>query len=211
MRDVDEGHAEPTLHDAELDPQLLAELRVEIRERLVEQEDLGLDHECPRDRHSLLLTSRELAGPAIAEAREPDEGEGLVHPPLPIGGSDVGDAKAVCDVVPYGHMREQRVILEDHRGTTTMRRQVVHAPPADLDIAGVRVVEPGDHPQRRRLPATGRAEERRERAPRNVERDVVHGEHTPEPLGDVGDAEVDRLRHGRHQGRSGRARARRRR
>ena len=59
MRDVDRGDAEPALELPQLDAHALTELRVEARERLVEEEQLRLSHERARERESLLLTSLE--------------------------------------------------------------------------------------------------------------------------------------------------------
>ena len=57
-----------------------AQRRVEVRERLVEQQDRGIGCERPRDRDPLLLATRELvraAAPLVAEA---DELEHLADP-----------------------------------------------------------------------------------------------------------------------------------
>ena len=42
---------------ANLELHLFAKLLVERAERLVHQDQLGLEHECPRDRGSLLLAA----------------------------------------------------------------------------------------------------------------------------------------------------------
>src|SRR5207248_7324694 len=60
VRDVDERHPEALLERAELPPQRLAQLRVEVRERLVEEEDLRLDDERARHGDALLLSARQL-------------------------------------------------------------------------------------------------------------------------------------------------------
>ena len=64
--------------------------------------------------------------------------------------------------------------------------------PKIADAAGGRVLEPGDHPQRRGLAAPGRAEQREELAVGDVEVDVVDRDHRlgalaapGEPLGDA--------------------------
>ena len=72
MRDVHGGDAELPLQLADLLPHLHADLGIEVGQRLIEQQDLWTEHQRSRQRHALLLTSRELAGIAIAEAAEPD-------------------------------------------------------------------------------------------------------------------------------------------
>ena len=53
--DVDKGHLQLLLQRAQLPAELHAQLRVEVRERLVEEEDLGPQHERARDGDALLL------------------------------------------------------------------------------------------------------------------------------------------------------------
>ena len=55
------GEAELALQLADLDPHLLAQLGVEVGERLVEQQHVGPDGERAGQRHALLLAARELA------------------------------------------------------------------------------------------------------------------------------------------------------
>src|SRR5205085_2235774 len=55
---------------------------------------------------------------------------------------------------------------------------------AQRDLAGVRLLEPGDEPQRRRLAATARAEQREDFPARDVERRAVDSGHCAEVLAD---------------------------
>ena len=64
---------EPPLQGAQLLAELLAQLGVEIGERLVEKEHLRLDDERAGERHALLLAAGELARVAAAERGEVDE------------------------------------------------------------------------------------------------------------------------------------------
>ena len=56
-------------------------------------------------------------------------------------------------------MRVEGVVLEDHRHVAGLGRQVVDHPAAHFTVPDGDVLEPGDHPQRGRLAATGRADE----------------------------------------------------
>ena len=58
---------------------------------------------------------------------------------------------------------------------------------ADLDLAAVWPLEPGDDAQERRLAGPRRPQQRRERAVGNVDRDVVESEEVAEALRDVVD------------------------
>ena len=61
-------------------------------------------------------------------------------------------------------MREERRLLEDHHRAAPLGRDTDDRDAIEADIARVRLDQPRDHPQRRRLPAAGRAEQCDERA-----------------------------------------------
>ena len=69
VRHVDERDADLLLQVDELDLQLLAELRVECCERLVEQQHRRMRDERARDRNALLLAAGELVRIALARTR----------------------------------------------------------------------------------------------------------------------------------------------
>ena len=73
MRHQQRGHAERALQLLQLDLQLLAQLAVERAQRLVEQQDVGLEDDGAGQRHALLLAARELRRPAILQALEPHQ------------------------------------------------------------------------------------------------------------------------------------------
>ena len=70
VRDDECRGAGLTQNLAQLDPQRLAQLGVEIGERLIEQKKLGRDRERAGERDALLLAAAELAGPAFIEPFE---------------------------------------------------------------------------------------------------------------------------------------------
>src|SRR5438105_13220234 len=79
-------------------------------------------------------------------------------------------------------MGEQRVALEHGVDVTTARRHVGAVVPVEEDGAGRRLLEACDHPQRRRLAATRRSEQREELARWDVEVDAVDGREVAEAL-----------------------------
>ena len=83
--------------------------------------------------------------------------------------------QAVADVLPHAHVRIERVALEDHRDVAAPRREVGHVGAADRDLPRGHLLEAGDHPQQRRLAATGRADEHHELAVADLQADVVDG------------------------------------
>ena len=67
---------------------------IEARGRLVEEDDLGLGHERPRDRHALAHAARDLRGVLVAHARQPDLLELLLHPAPDVGGGQPASSRA---------------------------------------------------------------------------------------------------------------------
>ncbi len=82
-------------------------------------------------------------------------------------------------------MLERGVVLEHEADVATLRREGGGVVARDLDDARVGGLEPGDHPQQRRLAATARSEERGERSGRDVDRHVVECDEVAEALPDV--------------------------
>ena len=67
VRDVDHRGVESVVEVDELGAHLDAELGVEVGERLVEEEDLGIADDGAADRDALALAARKLLGPALEE------------------------------------------------------------------------------------------------------------------------------------------------
>jgi hypothetical protein len=66
VRDHHRGQSELLLQLADLDANLVPQLGVEIGERLVEQQDVGLDDERPGERDALLLAAESSRGSRAA-------------------------------------------------------------------------------------------------------------------------------------------------
>ena len=78
----------------QLAPGALAQRRVEVRERLVEQQDARLGRERPGERHPLLLAARDLADAPALEAGEVDQRQRLGHPRAALAASARPRARA---------------------------------------------------------------------------------------------------------------------
>ena len=199
-------------HDVE---DLADELRVERGGRLVEEHELGLHRQGPRDRDPLLLTAGELPGVGGALVLEPDAVEqverlglhlGLLAPLDPDG--------ALHDVLQRCHVREEVEPLEDHADLTALSGDLLvleteELRPAlrllllvaselavDPDAPGLDVLELVDAPQEGRLARAGGAEQADDLTLGDVDVDALEHLVAAERLVDV-----DRVheRHGRHQ------------
>ena len=155
---------------------LLAQLGIEIGQRLVEQDDGRLVNQCARDRDALLLAAGKLMRVARGKMGEPDLCERLLDARL-----DLGRARRRA---ASGRRRRCRTRC----GAATARRTGTQgrgraASGGQFDLArgveedacrrcaiepAVRRLEPGDRAQQRGLAAAGRPEQRHHLARRHA-------------------------------------------
>src|SRR5205085_5915315 len=127
---------------------LLAQLRVEVRERLVEQDHRRVVDERPRDRDALLLSARELVRESLAELSEPQLLEHFGDALGAFRAAHIAQLQTVGDVVEDGLVRPERVRLEDEPEVARLRGKLDRAGAveddalADEDAARVRLLEP---------------------------------------------------------------------
>src|SRR5947207_9603981 len=138
-----------------------AGLRVECAERLVHQQDPGIDGERAGDRGALLHAARELRGIAVLEPREADEVDEVAGSALPLVARQPELFRAVQHVLQHRLPWEQREVLEDDAavGTGTGNGLLLHHDRAMLDRQ-----EPADEVKERALAAAAWPEERDELA-----------------------------------------------
>ena len=127
----------------------------------------------------------------------------LSNPPLVE--APARSAQGKRQVVPGGHVRIERVLLEDEREVAGGRRLAGHVAAADPDMALVRLLQPRDEAERGGLAGPGRAEQHQELAVRDVEIHPFDGGHVAEALADAQQRDIS---HGRSPGRGVRGRSR---
>jgi hypothetical protein len=162
--DEQRGRADLDLDPPDLVAELHAHLRVEGRQRLVQQQHLGLDRERPRERDALLLAAGHLVGEPVGLCPEPDELEHVAGALLALRVLDPPQPQPEGDVLPRRHVREQRVGLEHHAHAALVRGQRRDVLAPDHDAPAVRLLEAGDQAQGGGLAAAGRAEQRHQLA-----------------------------------------------
>jgi hypothetical protein len=87
-------------------------------------------------------------------------------------------------------------VLEHHAKVAVPGRHTRHVPALDQHAARIRLLQPGDHPQDRRLAGAAGAEEGEELAGMDIERDIVGRNGGAEALVQGVEAQ-DGLGHGR--------------
>ena len=155
-----------------------------------------------RERDTLALAARELNRLALAEARQLHDLEHLVDAETPIAPGHALHAQPVGDVLAHGHVREERVVLEDGVDVPRVRRQAGDVAPRKLDPPLVGALEACDQAERRRLAGAGGAKQCEELAGGDLEVDAVDGDHVAVRLADADEPNVWHVHAGTGLGRS---------
>src|SRR5919201_1226763 len=181
---VDGRRAQVALEPLDLGPHVQAQLRVQVRERLVPQESPRVGPDRPGEGGPLALAPRELPRRALEEPVDVEHARHLRHPPRALRRGHLPHPERVGDVVGDVLVRVERVALEDHGHVAVLRLEPGHVAGADEDAAGGGLLEPGQDPKGGGLAAAGRAEQGQEGAVRDVQVEVRHGVGGAERLAD---------------------------
>ena len=185
MGDEDHGRAQAPVQLRQLQPRAAAQRRIQVGQRLVEEEDRRLLHHRAADRHALPLAAGELPRLARQQRVELQHPRRFLDAAVDLGLGQLDVAQAEGQVVAHRHVRIQRVVLEHHGQLPQARRRMGDVLPADQDASGRHFLQPGDHAQQAGLAAARRAEEHDELARRHVERQVGDDLHRAIALADL--------------------------
>ena len=146
-----------TLDDvAQLMARALAQRGIEVGQRLVQRQHARLGGERARQRHALLLASRQLVHLAPLVPGEIYERQCVRDFGVPLGEF----RKAKAHVLTHVQMGKQRVVLKHHAEAAPRRRRRRDILLGDEDATAVRCFESRQQAQHRRLAAARRTEER---------------------------------------------------
>ena len=188
--DIDRGGAQALMQLADLAAHLHPKLGVKVRERLVEQEHLGIAHNRAPHRDALALAPRQLARVApkvggkaqnIGRPRHPRGDLGLVHP---------RHLQRKAHVRGHRLVRIKRVVLEHHRDIALGRGEVVHHPITDRDLARGDAFQPRDHPQQGGFAAARRPDQHHELTVGNIHVHAVNHLKPTIGLAQIADADL---------------------
>jgi hypothetical protein len=132
---VDGGHRQLMAEVLDLRPGRDAQLGVEVRQRLVHQEHVGLAHDGAGQRHALPLAARQLGGLAVQEIVQFHHGRGAAHLLVMGRRVDTAHLQRKADVLVDVHVRVERVGLEHHRHVPVLGIEMGHHLAADQDLA----------------------------------------------------------------------------
>ena len=173
------------LQTTNLDLHIQAQVFVERGERLVEQQDARLDGQRAGQCHTLLLTARQLARIAFRECVHAHHLEHLHGLASGVTTRDAVGFETVGDIGGDGHMRKQRVVLEDDADAALARREAVHALSANMHFALGLHLQTGKNAQQGAFAAARRTEQCNQFACGYVEVDVFDHRHGAEAMPDA--------------------------
>ena len=140
MGHVDHRDFQLALNFLDLKAHALAELGVQVGQRFVQKQELGLPDQRPAQSHALLLAAGELAGHPVGVLAQMDDLQNLLHLLLDLGLWHLLDLQGVGHVVEHVHMGPHGVGLEHHADSPLFRRHehVLGAdhPAVDADFPG---------------------------------------------------------------------------
>jgi hypothetical protein len=165
------------VHLLDLGAHLHAQLGVEVRQWLVEQEHLGIAHDGAAHRDALALAARELLGLAVEQLGDVEDAGRRPDPLVDLRLRCLLELEPERHVLVHVHVRVERVVLEHHGDVAVLRRDVVHDVATDRDVAAGDLLEAGDHAKRRALAAARRPDQHDELLVRDVEVDTAHRQH----------------------------------
>ena len=154
VRNVDEGDAQLLLQAFELLLHLLSQLEIQRAQRLIQQKHLGLENHRPCDGYALPLTAGKLGRHAPLKAGQTDQRKRRHHPLLLLAFADAQHFQAIGDVLKYGHVGKQRIVLEHCIHGPLFGRQPRYIRPVDQNAAGRGALQPRNDAKRGCLSAS---------------------------------------------------------
>ena len=187
---VDAGRRDASMEFLQLATGLVAEFRIEVRQRFVEQEGGGIPDQGAAEGDTLLLAARHLSGPTIEQFLDAELTGRLRDPAIALVLGNAAKLQREFEIRAGRLVRVERVVLGDHRDVPILRRDVVHDPVTDPDLSGGDLLESGDHSKQRALAAARRTDQDEKLAVRDLQRAAADGMRAARvDLFDVGEAE----------------------
>ena len=173
MRHVDHRCAQAGEQGLELRPHALAQQRVQIGKRLVEEAEARAAHQRAPQRHALLLAPRELSGAPPEELEDAERARDLAHARAHLLARNPSRLEREREIPLDGEVGVEGVVLEHEAHAAPADGNVVEALTVQEEAPRAGLIESRNDPQQRGLAAARRAEQREHAPGTGHERDVV--------------------------------------
>ncbi len=131
MGNVNEGGAESLMNLGELGSHRRTELSVEVRQRLVEKEDLRVTDDSTTKRDTLLLTAGKCLRTAVKKVSDIEDARSFLNAALDLLLRSLAELESERHVIENRHVRIKSVVLEHHRNVAVLRCDIVYEAVAD--------------------------------------------------------------------------------
>ena len=163
--------------DAQLVGEAFAQVHIEVGKGLVQQQELRLRCQRPRQGDALLLPAREFMRVAVLGVGQADEVEHFGHARQSLGFGQMGDTKS--DVFSHVQVRKQRVVLKHHADAAGLGGDVGINAADDRfgqpDLTRRGALQPGDGAQQGGFAAARGADQHANVASAKAKRHAGHG------------------------------------
>ena len=174
---VDEGGVDALAQLDDLGAHLVTQLGVQVGQRFVHQEHLGITDDGAANSHTLTLAAGQSLGLTVQVLGDIQDGGSLPHLLVDLILGNLAQLQGKGHVLIHGHVGIERVALEHHGDIAVLGLHVVHPLAADEQIALGDILQTGHHPQGGGLAAAGRTDQHDELLVRNLQIEVVDGGH----------------------------------
>ena len=173
---------------------LFAQLFVQCAQGFVEQQELGLFRQAAGQGHALLLTTRELVRLAFGVRRELHQGQHLVGAFLNFVFGQAFALETKGDVLPNVEVGKQRIRLEHHVDRAVVGRHGRHVLTTEQDAPRRGLLKAREHAQQGRLATTRTAQQRKDLALADRQRDLIDRHRVIKTLDQFFGNQIPRLR-----------------
>ena len=146
MGDIDHGATELLVQALDLDAHVVAQLRIEVGKRLIEEIEDRITHDGAADGHALALAARQLAREAGQQMAYPQHFGSARHTLLHFRLRHLARAQPEGHVVLHVEIGVERVVLEHHGDVAVAWPGPGHVLSADLDGARACFFQSCDRP-----------------------------------------------------------------
>ena len=179
--DVDHRRAKTIVQLFQLDAELGPELGIEVRQRLVEQEDVDIADEGAADGDALALAAGKFERAALHQRSDLKKIGCCLDAPLDFVLRHSRSSEAKRQIPLDRHARIERVGLEHHAYVTVLRLLPGNIVAGDEYLAVADVEEPGDRIQEGGLAAARRTQKDKELALLHVNIEFLKDRYAAEP------------------------------
>ncbi|MNC37815.1 hypothetical protein D3C75_863960 [compost metagenome] len=138
MGDIYRGNAQLLLDAADFHTHIHPQIGIEIAERLIEQQQIRLDDQCPGNRHPLALSAGQCSRESFLKTAQTDNFQHPCHPLPDLRLLQLAQPEAERHIVVHRQMREQRIALKHKAEIPLFYRNLGVVLPGEHEIARFR-------------------------------------------------------------------------